>query len=142
MSWSSTPGRWAGPSCSTSCGGGFASTPCAGWSRGASSIPESSGCSSRWWSNRALEPLSKLAGATWVRDRVAIEGLADVDEDRCYRAMDWLLEIEEPLAEAVYWSVADLLDLEVDLLFFDTTSTYFESSGDDREVTGWCGRRW
>ena len=57
--------------------------------------------------------------------------------------MDWLLEIEEPLAEAVYWSVADLLDLdEVDLLFFDTTSTYFESSGDDREVTGWCGRRW
>ena len=50
--------------------------------------------------------------------------------------MDWLLEIEEPLAEAVYWSVADLLDLEVDLLFFDTTSTYFESSGDDREVNG------
>ncbi|MGH9072484.1 MAG: IS1634 family transposase, partial [Acidimicrobiales bacterium] len=83
--------------------------------------------------NRALEPLSKLAGAEWVRSDVAIDGLADVDEDGCYRAMDWLLEIEEELATAVYWSVADLLDLEVDLLFFDTTSTYFESDGDDRE---------
>lgn len=82
----------------------------------------------------SLSPSSPVPN--WVRERVAIEGLADVDEDRCYRAMDWLLEIEEPLAEAVYWSVADLLDLEVDLLFFDTTSTYFESSGDDREVNG------
>jgi Transposase DDE domain len=81
--------------------------------------------------NRALEPVSKLAGARWVREAVAIPGLDDVDEDTCYRAMDWLLEIEDELATAVYWSVADLLDLEVDLLFFDTTSTYFESDGDD-----------
>ena len=52
-----------------------------------------------------------------VRDRLG--------EDHCYRAMDWLLEIEAELSEHVYWSVADLLNLEVDLLF-DTTSTYFE----------------
>ena len=89
--------------------------------------------------NRALEPLSKLAGARWVREAVAIPGLDDVDEDTCYRAMDWLLEIEDDLATAVYWSVADLLDLEVDLLFFDTTSTYFESDGDD--VTAEDGER-
>ena len=40
--------------------------------------------------------------------------------------MDWLLEIEAQLAEQVYWATADLLNLEVNLLFFDTTSTYFE----------------
>ena len=40
--------------------------------------------------------------------------------------MDWLWRSKAELAEAVYWSVADLLNLEVDLLFFDTTSTYFE----------------
>jgi transposase len=45
--------------------------------------------------------------------------------------MDKLLEVEEDLAEAVYWSVADLLNLEVDLLFFDTTSTYFETETAD-----------
>jgi len=41
--------------------------------------------------------------------------------------MDWLLEVHDKLAEQVYWQVADLLNLEVDLLFFDTTSTYFET---------------
>ena len=81
--------------------------------------------------NRALDPLSKLAATQWVGERVAISGLDEVDEDTCYRAMDWLLEIEEPLAEAVYFATADLLDLEVDLLFFDTTSTYFETDEGD-----------
>ena len=86
--------------------------------------------------NRALEPLSKLAGARWVNERVAISGLVDVDEDACYRAMDWLLDIEAELAEAVYWAVADLLNLEVDLLFFDTTSTYFETEQADEPADG------
>ncbi len=81
--------------------------------------------------NRALDPLSKLAATQWVGERVAISGLDEVDDDTCYRAMDWLLEIEEPLAEAVYFATADLLDLEVDLLFFDTTSTYFETDEGD-----------
>ncbi len=76
--------------------------------------------------NRALAPSSKLAATRWVSDRVLIDGLADLDDDACYRAMDWLLEVEAELAERVYWAVADLLNLEVDLLFFDTTSTYFE----------------
>jgi hypothetical protein len=86
--------------------------------------------------NRALEPLSKLAATDWVRQRVALPGLDDVDEDTCYRSMDWLLEIEKELAEAVYWATADLLDLEVDLLFFDTTSTYFEIDQGDTQTDG------
>lgn len=81
--------------------------------------------------NRALAPSSKLAATSWISDRVVIDGLDAVDADTCYRAMDWLVEIEADLAEAVYWSTADLLNLEVDLLFFDTTSTYFQSLGDD-----------
>ena len=76
--------------------------------------------------NRALKPLSKLAATTWVADQVAIEGLEEVDDDACYRAMDWLLTIEDELSKQVYFALADLLNLEVDLLFFDTTSTYFE----------------
>jgi transposase len=81
--------------------------------------------------NRALEPLSKLAASKWVCERAWIAGLAELDEDACYRAMDWLLEVEEELAEAVYFATADLLNLEVDLLFFDTTSTYFERDEGD-----------
>jgi len=45
--------------------------------------------------NRALEPLSKLAGTQWVKERVFIPGLPEVDEDSCYRAMDFLRECEE-----------------------------------------------
>jgi len=48
--------------------------------------------------------------------------------------MDWLLEIENELAQQVYWQVATLLDLEVDLFFFDTTSTYFELDQADTPV--------
>jgi transposase len=81
--------------------------------------------------NRALEPLSKLAASKWLCERAWINGLAELDEDACYRAMDWLLEVEDDLAEQVYFETADLLNLEVDLLFFDTTSTYFERETPD-----------
>jgi hypothetical protein len=81
--------------------------------------------------NRALEPTSKLAATRWVAERAWIPGLGEVSDDACYRAMDWLLEVADELAEQVYWATADLLNLEVDLLFFDTTSTYFETEAAD-----------
>jgi Transposase DDE domain len=84
--------------------------------------------------NRALEPLSKLACSKWVCERAWIAGLPELDEDTCYRCMDWLLEVQDELSEAVYFATADLLNLEVDLLFFDTTSTYFERDEPERDV--------
>ena len=84
--------------------------------------------------NRALKPSSKLAASHWVTEDVAIAGLPEVDDDTCYRAMDRLLGMEGKLAEQVYWATADLLNLEVDLLFFDTTSTYFETDLPDEPV--------
>jgi hypothetical protein len=86
--------------------------------------------------NRALEPSSKLAATRWVAERAFVPGVGEVSDDACYRAMDWLLEVEPELATAVYWSVADLLNLEVDLLFFDTTSTYFETETPDEPAEG------
>jgi hypothetical protein len=84
--------------------------------------------------NRALEPLSKLACSKWVSERAWIAGLPELDEDSCYRSMDWLLEVQDELCEAVYFATADLLNLEVDLLFFDTTSTYFEREVPEHDV--------
>jgi Transposase DDE domain len=84
--------------------------------------------------NRALAPSSKLAAAGWVNDDVAIPGLAATSDDACYRAMDWLLEIHHELEQAIFGQVATLLDLEVDLLFFDTTSTYFELDEPDTPI--------
>ncbi|WP_043827578.1 IS1634 family transposase [Rhodococcus opacus] len=84
--------------------------------------------------NRALAPSSKLAAASWIGEDVHIPGLAATSDDACYRAMDWLVGAEEQLARTVYASVADLLNLEVDLLFFDTTSTYFETDEADAPI--------
>ncbi len=77
------------------------------------------------------KPLSKLAGCSWVEHRVFIEGLAEVDEDTCYRAMDFLLAALGELQEAVFFSVANLLNLQVDILFFDTTSTFWQTERAD-----------
>ena len=84
--------------------------------------------------NRALAPCSKLAAAEWASHDVAIPGLEAMDEDQAYRAMDLLVEADAQakVQEAVFFACADLLNLEVDLLFFDTTSTYFEAEPDSR----------
>jgi len=87
--------------------------------------------------NRAVDPMSKLSAAEWASNDVAIDGLEAMDEDQAYRAMDLLVEADAQagVQEAVFFAVAGLLNLEVDLLFFDTTSTYFErgteEAGDD-----------
>ncbi len=82
--------------------------------------------------NRALAPSSKLRCAQrWAREQVALPGVDAFSEDDAYRAMDALLQCEGELALEVYSAVATLLSLEVDLIFFDTTSTYFETEDED-----------
>src|SRR3954453_5235680 len=94
---------------------------------------------------RAIEATSKLATAAWLSRRTFIAGLTDGDGgstgeggggggDECYRGVDWLIEAAPQVEREVFWSVASLLDLEVDLLFFDTTSTYFETEHADEGV--------
>src|SRR6516164_3018152 len=84
--------------------------------------------------NRALAPSSKLAAARWVNEDVLITGLPVTSDDACYRAMDWLAEIKGELERKVFDDLADLLNLEVDLLFFDTTSTYFVTDDEDEPI--------
>ncbi|MCR4403677.1 MAG: IS1634 family transposase [Firmicutes bacterium] len=86
--------------------------------------------------NRALSPMSKLAIEDWVEEEVLIPGLTEVAAHQLYRAMDFLLLASEELQKEVFFNVADLLNLEVDLLYFDTTSTYFEVEEEDEEKDG------
>jgi hypothetical protein len=76
--------------------------------------------------HRALEPGSKLACTKWVAQRVFIEGLAGFSDDQAYRAMDFLLDALGEIAAEVFGSVAHLLNLDCDIVFVDTTSTYWE----------------
>ena len=80
---------------------------------------------------RALEPGSKLAATRWVAERVAIEGLTGLSDDQAYRAMDFLLEALDEIAAEVFSAVAHLLNLDLDIVFVDTTSTYWETETAD-----------
>src|SRR6266487_404970 len=84
--------------------------------------------------NRALDPSSKLAAAHWVGRKAWIDGLPETSDDACYRAMDWLHQVCGAVEKEIFHQVANLLNLEVDLLFFDTTSTYFELDEEDEPV--------
>jgi Transposase DDE domain len=77
--------------------------------------------------NRALSPSSKLAIEQWTAEEVFLGGdESPLQVQHFYRAMDFLLEHAESLQKEVFWSTASLLNLTVDLIFFDTTNTYFE----------------
>jgi len=76
--------------------------------------------------NRALAPSSKLAIEEWAAEDVYLGTEEDLQVQHFYRAMDFLLEHDDEIQKEVFWSTASLLNLTVDLIFFDTTNTYFE----------------
>lgn len=77
--------------------------------------------------NRALAPSSKLAIEQWAANEVYLGSDDQLQVQHFYRAMDFLLEHTEAIQKEVFWSTASLLNLTVDLIFFDTTNTYFET---------------
>jgi DDE family transposase len=85
---------------------------------------------------RACEPGSKLAATGWVAERVAIQGCPGFTDDAAYAAMDFLLDALDEIAAEIFSSVAHLLNLDLDIVFVDTTSTYWETetADDDTEL--------
>jgi hypothetical protein len=74
---------------------------------------------------RALESGSKLAGTNWAAHRVANRRVPR-GSPRTYRGMDSLLGALGEIASEIFTSVATLLNLDLDLVFVDSTSTYWE----------------
>ncbi len=81
--------------------------------------------------SRIASPGSKLSIEHWVEHKVLVPGLKRVDVHNLYRAMDLLVESDEQVQHAVFTSVAKEAKLELDLVFLDTTNTYFECDVDD-----------
>jgi hypothetical protein len=77
--------------------------------------------------NRALAPASKLyCYSQWLQEDVHLDGAAQLSLQHLYRAMDVLEAQREAIEEALYYRLADLLNLDVELVFYDTTSLHFE----------------
>ena len=82
--------------------------------------------------NRACAPGSKLyCHEQWLKEDAYIEGTQDLKLHQLYRAMDFLEENKEAIEQAIFYRVADLLNLDVEVIFYDTTSLHFEIDDED-----------
>jgi len=83
--------------------------------------------------NRACAPVSKLyCHEQWLKEDVRIAGTEGLDLQHLCRAMDFLEANKESIEQALFYRVADLLNLDVDVIFYDTTSLHFEIDEEDR----------
>jgi hypothetical protein len=68
--------------------------------------------------NRALAPCSKLyCYGQFLREDVKIAGTEGLSLQQLYRAMDFLEANKEAIERAIFFRVADLLSLDIELIF-------------------------
>ena len=91
--------------------------------------------------NRLDDPVSKLACAErWLPDVAWLPDAAGLAVDQCYRALDFLAVWAEQIERDVFLKAADLFSLDVDLIFYDTTTAYFEIDEPDEDAREFAGR--
>jgi len=82
--------------------------------------------------NRACAPCSKLyCWEQWLKEEVFISGTRELSLQHLYRAMDFLEANKEVIEREIFHRVADLLNLDVEVMFYDTTSLHFEVNEED-----------
>lgn len=83
--------------------------------------------------NRLCQPESKLG--VWDRwlETVYLPGCSSLKLRQMYEAMDVLHEHAEQIEQQVFYQVANLLNLAVDIIFYDTTTASFAVDYEDEE---------
>jgi DDE family transposase len=90
---------------------------------------------------RLDDPGSKLSCATrWLPDIAWLPEARDLTLHQFYRALDFLAVWSDQIERAVFLRAADLFRLDVDLIFYDTTTAYFEIDEPDEHCELWGGR--
>src|SRR6202167_6283589 len=91
--------------------------------------------------NRLDAPGSKLAcAARWLPDVAFLPDTSGLCVDQLYRALDFLAAWSDEIEREVFLKTADLFRLDVDLIFYDTTTAYFEIDEADEDAEEWGGR--
>ena len=83
--------------------------------------------------NRLCEPESKLG--VWDRwlAKVYLPSCQGLTLRQMYEAMDFLYAEAREVEQAVFFQTADLLNLDVDLVFYDTTTASFSVDEEDED---------
>ncbi len=88
---------------------------------------------------RLARPGSKLACHERWRRRVWLPAARDLALDQLYRALDVLAEHGDAIEQEVFWHSVDLFKLDVDLVFYDATTAWFECDEEDTASHEWRG---
>jgi transposase len=83
--------------------------------------------------NRLCEPESKLGVWDHWLDKVYLPSCADLKLDQMYAAMDLLYEHAQEVEKSIFFNTANLFNLKVDLIFYDTTTAEFSIDQEDDE---------
>lgn len=86
--------------------------------------------------NRLCDPRSKRGVDRWV-DKVYWPGLEKLQLHHYYRALDYLSGHKDEIEEELFAQIRSLFDLKLDLVFWDTTTTYFEGRGSEMSEKGY-----
>lgn len=78
--------------------------------------------------NRISDPLSKRGVNYWINE-VYRPAFAKLELHHFYKALDLLAEHKESIELELFNRTQSYFDLKVDMVFWDTTSTYFEGKG-------------
>jgi hypothetical protein len=88
---------------------------------------------------RLDRPGSKRACHERWRKRVWLPAAKDLALDQLYRALDLLTEHGDTIEAEVFWHSVDLFKLDVDLVFYDATTAWFECDEEDTASREWRG---
>ncbi|MCB9945412.1 MAG: IS1634 family transposase [Geminicoccaceae bacterium] len=88
---------------------------------------------------RLARPGSKLACHEYFLDRVWLPEAKDLALGQLYRALDLLAEHGDAIEREVFWNSVDLFKLDVDLVFYDATTAWFETDEEDVASHEWRG---
>jgi hypothetical protein len=88
---------------------------------------------------RLARPGSKLACHERWLERVWLPAAKDLSLSQLYRALDILAEHGDAIEQEVFWYGADLFKLDVDLVFYDATTAWFECDDEDVAAESWRG---
>ena len=78
--------------------------------------------------NRLCDPQSKLGVSEWATT-VYRQEFEQLQLQHYYKSLDFLAEYKDKLEVNLFHRIMNLFSMDLDLVFWDTTSTYFEGKG-------------
>lgn len=79
--------------------------------------------------NRCMNPLSKIQVDDWLKNDIHFSHASTLKPHHFYRGLDFLESGKDEIEDDLYWQTRDLFNRKVDMVFYDTTTTYVEGEG-------------